>query len=85
MSAATDLYLAVYPAIVLFNLQLKLRKKLALTAALSIGSMCVTLARKPRGVNANRNRSVPLSSPSTRRPASRISPVRTSPSTPRTS
>lgn len=37
MSAFVDIYLAVYPALVLFKLQMKLKKKLALTAALSIG------------------------------------------------
>ena len=41
VSAATDLYLSAYPAIVLFGLQLPLRKKLALTAALGIGSVYV--------------------------------------------
>jgi hypothetical protein len=41
-SAFTDLYLAIYPATVLFTLQMKLRKKLALTAALGLGSMCAT-------------------------------------------
>ena len=39
LSAFVDLYLAVYPTVVLFKLQMKLRKKLALTAALSIGAM----------------------------------------------
>ena len=42
LSAATDLYLAIYPAIVLFHLQLPIRKKLALSAALGIGSMYMT-------------------------------------------
>jgi hypothetical protein len=37
LSAFVDVYLAVYPAVVLFKLQLKLRKKLALVVALSIG------------------------------------------------
>lgn len=37
MSAFVDLYLAIYPAVVLFKLQMRLQKKLALTAALSIG------------------------------------------------
>lgn len=39
MSAFTDLYLAIYPAVVLFSLQIPLRKKVALTGALGIGSM----------------------------------------------
>ncbi|KAL1850973.1 hypothetical protein VTK73DRAFT_9567 [Phialemonium thermophilum] len=43
-SAATDLYLAVYPAIVLFKLNLKLRKKIALSAALGIGSVATVIA-----------------------------------------
>ncbi|TPX13554.1 uncharacterized protein E0L32_006025 [Thyridium curvatum] len=43
-SACTDLYLAVYPAFVLFNLQLPLRKKLALSAALGIGSIATVIA-----------------------------------------
>jgi hypothetical protein len=38
-SAFTDLYLAVYPAIVLFSLRMNLRKKLALSGALGVGSM----------------------------------------------
>lgn len=37
LSAFVDLYLAVYPAAVLLKLQMKLKKKLALTFALSIG------------------------------------------------
>jgi len=40
-SAATDLYLAVYPAVVLAKLQLNFKKKLALSGALGIGSMYV--------------------------------------------
>lgn len=39
LSAFVDLYLAIYPAVVLFKLQMKIRKKLALTAALSIGAV----------------------------------------------
>lgn len=35
------MYLAIYPTIVLFKLQMSLRKKLALSAALGLGSMCV--------------------------------------------
>lgn len=36
-SAFVDVYLAVYPAVVLFKLQMKLRKKVALIVALGIG------------------------------------------------
>lgn len=39
LSAFTDLYLAVYPAMVLFSLQMNMRKKVALSTALGIGSM----------------------------------------------
>jgi hypothetical protein len=39
LSAFTDLYLAVYPATVLWTLQLNLKKKIALSVALGIGSM----------------------------------------------
>ena len=38
-SAFVDLYLALYPAVVLFKLQMPLKKKLALTVALGIGTM----------------------------------------------
>lgn len=38
-SAFVDLYLAIYPAIVLFGLQLSIKKKAALIVALSIGSV----------------------------------------------
>lgn len=34
-----DLFLAVYPGMVLFKLQMSLRKKIALSAALGLGSM----------------------------------------------
>lgn len=37
LSAFVDVYLAIYPAVVLSRLQLKLRKKIALTVALGIG------------------------------------------------
>jgi hypothetical protein len=36
-SAFTDVYLAVYPSVILWNLQMKLVRKIALTAALGIG------------------------------------------------
>jgi len=42
-SAFLDLYLAVYPSIVLYKLQMNRKKKLALGGALGIGSMCVLL------------------------------------------
>jgi hypothetical protein len=38
-SAVVDLYLAIYPATVLFKLQMPLKKKLALVVALGIGTM----------------------------------------------
>ena len=38
-----DLYLAVYPATVLFTLQMKLKKRIALSIALGIGSVFVLL------------------------------------------
>lgn len=38
-SAFVDLYLSVYPAIVLYKIRLPTRKKIALSAALGIGSM----------------------------------------------
>ncbi|KAK2053312.1 integral membrane protein [Colletotrichum caudatum] len=38
-SAFVDVYLAVYPAIVLFKLQMRLKKKLALSCALGIGAI----------------------------------------------
>ncbi len=38
-SAAVDFYLAVYPAIVLFHLQMSMRKKFCLSIALGFGSM----------------------------------------------
>lgn len=40
-SAFVDLYLAFYPAFILFHLQMSLRKKIALSAALGLGSMYV--------------------------------------------
>ncbi|KEZ39112.1 hypothetical protein SAPIO_CDS10502 [Scedosporium apiospermum] len=44
LSAATDLYLAVYPAVVLFGLRIPFRKKVALSAALGIGSVATVVA-----------------------------------------
>ena len=38
-SAFTDLYLALYPATILFTLQMSWTKKLALSAALGVGSV----------------------------------------------
>lgn len=43
-SAAVDLYLAVYPATILFSLQMKLKKKIALSIALGIGSVASIVA-----------------------------------------
>lgn len=40
-SAFVDLYLALYPAFILFHLQMSLRKKIALSAALGLGSVYV--------------------------------------------
>ncbi|KAK8094683.1 hypothetical protein PG997_001368 [Apiospora hydei] len=39
ISAFVDLYLAIYPSLVLFKLQMPIKKKLALCAALGIGSV----------------------------------------------
>ncbi|KAF7542593.1 hypothetical protein G7Z17_g11440 [Cylindrodendrum hubeiense] len=44
LSAFTDLYLAVYPAVVLWSLQLNLRKKVALSVALGVGSISTVVA-----------------------------------------
>ncbi|SPO07027.1 related to integral membrane protein PTH11 [Cephalotrichum gorgonifer] len=44
MSAGTDLYLAAYPAFVLFGLQIPRRKKIALSGALGIGSIATVVA-----------------------------------------
>jgi hypothetical protein len=38
-SAFTDMYLAIYPITVLLKLHMSLQKKLALSAALSLGAM----------------------------------------------
>lgn len=46
-SAFVDIYLAVYPAIVLFQLQLKLKKKIALSIALGIGCVYVWIPHVP--------------------------------------
>jgi hypothetical protein len=47
LSAAMDLYLAVYPAVILARLQMNIKKKLALASALGIGSVaCVVAAYK---------------------------------------
>ncbi|KAK1961221.1 integral membrane protein [Colletotrichum sublineola] len=43
-SAFVDVYLAIYPAIVLFNLQMRLKKKLALSCALGIGTFSGVVA-----------------------------------------
>ncbi|KAJ3528286.1 hypothetical protein NM208_g10275 [Fusarium decemcellulare] len=44
LSATTDLYLAVYPAVVLWQLQMNIRKKIALSFALGIGSIATVVA-----------------------------------------
>ncbi|KZN84865.1 hypothetical protein EN45_090250 [Penicillium chrysogenum] len=43
-SAFVDLFLAIYPGVVLFKLQMSLRKKIALTAALGLGSIAAATA-----------------------------------------
>ncbi|CAI6095104.1 unnamed protein product [Clonostachys chloroleuca] len=44
LSAFTDLYLAIYPATVLFKLQMNIRKKIGLSVALGIGSIATIIA-----------------------------------------
>ncbi|KAH7122175.1 hypothetical protein B0J13DRAFT_589464 [Dactylonectria estremocensis] len=44
LSAFTDLYLAAYPAFVLWTLQMNLRKKVALSVALGVGSISTIVA-----------------------------------------
>ncbi|KAK3372685.1 hypothetical protein B0H63DRAFT_564062 [Podospora didyma] len=44
MSAMTDLYLAVYPSIALYSLQIATKKKLALCAALGLGAVSTGVA-----------------------------------------
>ncbi|TDZ24157.1 hypothetical protein Cob_v003393 [Colletotrichum orbiculare MAFF 240422] len=39
ISAVTDVYLAVYPAVVLFGLQMSLKKKIGLSLALGVGAV----------------------------------------------
>ena len=41
-SAFVDLYFAIYPAMVLCRLQMNLKKKIALSCALGIGSVWVS-------------------------------------------
>ncbi|KAJ5161242.1 hypothetical protein N7492_006634 [Penicillium capsulatum] len=43
-SAFVDLYLAIYPGYIMFHLQMSLRKKIALTAALGLGSVAAATA-----------------------------------------
>ncbi|KAI9039622.1 uncharacterized protein KD926_009214 [Aspergillus affinis] len=43
VSAFVDLYLAIYPSTVLFKLQMSFRKKLALSAALGLGAVSVSI------------------------------------------
>ncbi|KAK2736470.1 hypothetical protein FQN55_001647 [Onygenales sp. PD_40] len=44
LSAFVDLYLSIYPITVLFKLQMSLRKKLALSAALGLGTIASAMA-----------------------------------------
>ncbi|KAJ5755465.1 hypothetical protein N7533_005008 [Penicillium manginii] len=44
MSATVDLYLALYPMVVLMNLQMSLRKRIALSAALGLGAIAAAMA-----------------------------------------
>lgn len=44
LSAFTDLYLAAYPAVVLWGLQMNIKKKVALCFALGIGSISAVVA-----------------------------------------
>jgi hypothetical protein len=46
-SALSDFYLAVYPATVLWSLDMNWRKKLTLSIALGFGAWCVTLSSIP--------------------------------------
>lgn len=39
LSAVVDLYLAIYPTVVLLQLQMSMKKKLALCAALGLGAV----------------------------------------------
>ncbi|CAI7585723.1 unnamed protein product [Penicillium pancosmium] len=44
VSATVDLYLALYPMLVLMNLQMSLRKRIALSAALGLGAIAAAMA-----------------------------------------
>lgn len=44
ISAFVDFYLAIYPSLVLFKLQMSLRKKIALSAALGLGALAAVCA-----------------------------------------
>ncbi|KAJ5163999.1 uncharacterized protein N7500_005829 [Penicillium coprophilum] len=44
LSAVVDLYLAIYPTVVLLRLQMTLKKKLALCAALGLGAVACAMA-----------------------------------------
>lgn len=46
-SAFVDLFLAIYPGVVLFKLQMSLRKKIALTSAFGLGAMYGNLTTDP--------------------------------------
>ena len=52
-SAFVDLYLAIYPGYILFHLQMSLRKRIALSAALGLGSVYVSLQPFPLLVDSN--------------------------------
>lgn len=51
LSAFVDMYLALYPSTVLMKLHMSLRKRLALCAALGLGSMCVVHSLQRRQYN----------------------------------
>ncbi|OQE29291.1 hypothetical protein PENFLA_c004G05739 [Penicillium flavigenum] len=44
LSAVVDLYLAIYPTVILLRLQMSLKKKLALCAALGLGAVACAMA-----------------------------------------
>ncbi|EUC46837.1 hypothetical protein COCMIDRAFT_35570 [Bipolaris oryzae ATCC 44560] len=44
ISAIVDLYLAIYPAVVLYRLQMNVKKKIALSFALGLGSIAAAVA-----------------------------------------
>ncbi|KAF2833249.1 integral membrane protein [Ophiobolus disseminans] len=44
ISGAVDLYLAIYPAVILYGLRINLKKKIALSCALGLGSVATAVA-----------------------------------------